>query len=99
MIALTLGEVATIVGGTLHGADPATVVTGSVEFDSRQVTAGGLFLALPGERVDGHDYVATASAAGAVASLVTRPVDAPSILVADGYAALAALAAVVVRRL
>ena len=99
MIALTLGEVATIVGGTLHGADPATVVTGSVEFDSRQVTAGGLFLALPGERVDGHDYVATASAAGAVASLVTRPVDAPSILVADGYAALAALAAAVVRRL
>ena len=99
MIELTLGEVAGIVDGRLDAADPATVVTGTVEFDSRAVTAGGLFLALPGERVDGHDFVPTAIAAGAVAALVTRPVDAPSIEVADGYAALAALAAAVVRRL
>ncbi|HEV7204407.1 MAG TPA: UDP-N-acetylmuramoyl-tripeptide--D-alanyl-D-alanine ligase [Jatrophihabitans sp.] len=99
MIRLTLGEVADIVGGTLRHADPHTVVTGTVEFDSRQVTPGGLFLALPGERVDGHDYVAAVTAAGAVASLVTRPVDAPSIEVADGFAALAALAGAVARRL
>lgn len=99
MIELTLGEVAAAVGGTLHGADPATVVTGGVEFDSRLVTPGGLFLALAGERADGHDFVAAATASGAVASIVTRPVAGPSIRVADGYAALAALAATVVRRL
>lgn len=99
MIELTLGEVAEIVGGTLHGADPATRVTGSVEFDSRDVTTGGLFVAFAGEQVDGHDYVDAARARGAVASIVTRPVAGPSILVEDALAALAALAAAVVRRL
>ncbi|MCW2595521.1 MAG: murF [Jatrophihabitans sp.] len=99
MIELTLGEVTEIVGGRLVGADPAARVTGCVEFDSRAVSSGGLFVALPGERVDGHDFVAAATAAGAVASLVTRPVDGPSIEVADGFAALAALAAAVIRRL
>jgi UDP-N-acetylmuramoyl-tripeptide--D-alanyl-D-alanine ligase len=99
MIEMTLAEVAGIVGGRLHNADPAAVVTGSVEFDSRAVTPGGLFLALPGDRVDGHDYANAAISAGAVASLVTRPVDSPSIEVADGFSALAALAATVIRRL
>ncbi len=99
MIGLTLGEVAAIVGGRLVDADPATVVSGGVEFDSRAVTPGGLFLALPGERVDGHDYVGAATARGAVASLVTRPVDGPSIEVEDGFAALAALAREVLTRL
>src|SRR4051812_1029176 len=99
MIELTLGEIAGIVGGRLQHADPGVVVTGPVEFDSRAVTAGGLFLALPGERVDGHDYVAAAIAAGAAASLVTRPVDGPSIEVADGFTALAALASAVLAQL
>ncbi len=99
MIELTLGEVAEIVGGRLSGADPATVVRGSVEFDSREVSPGGLFLALPGEHVDGHDYVAAATAAGAAASLVTRPVDGPAVEVEDGVAALGALASAVARRL
>jgi UDP-N-acetylmuramoyl-tripeptide--D-alanyl-D-alanine ligase len=99
MIPLTLGEIAAIVGGELHAADPATVVDGSVEFDSRQVSPGGLFLALPGEHVDGHDFTDAARAAGAVATIVTRPVDGPAIVVADGFAALAALAGAVVRRL
>ena len=99
MIGISLAEVARIVDGTLSGADPDTVVTGSVEFDSRAVTPGGLFLALPGERVDGHDYVGVAAGAGAVASIVTDAVDGPSILVEDGFTALAALASAVVRRL
>ena len=99
MIPLTLGEVAAIVDGRLVGADPATPVTAGLEFDSRLVEPGGLFLALPGERVDGHDYVAAVTAAGAAASLVTRPVDGPVVEVADGFAALAALAAAGVRRL
>jgi UDP-N-acetylmuramoyl-tripeptide--D-alanyl-D-alanine ligase len=99
MIEMTLGEVAKIVRGRLHNANPATPVTGSVEFDSRAVTAGGLFLAIPGEHVDGHDFAADAVAHGAVASIVSRDVDGPSIAVQDGFAALAALAAAVVRRL
>jgi UDP-N-acetylmuramoyl-tripeptide--D-alanyl-D-alanine ligase len=99
MIELTLGEVAGIVDGRLVDADPSTPVTGSLEFDSRLVHPGGLFLALPGERVDGHDFVGAVTAAGAAASLVTRPVDGPSIEVADGFLALAALAGAVLQRL
>ena len=79
MIPLTLAEIAEITGGELHDvADPDTQVTGSVEFDSRKITPGGLFLALPGAQVDGHDYAARAAAAGAVAVLAARPVGAAS---------------------
>jgi UDP-N-acetylmuramoyl-tripeptide--D-alanyl-D-alanine ligase len=100
LIPLTLGEIAGIVGGRLSGgADPAALVTGRVEFDSREIAPGGLFLAFPGEHVDGHDFVTAAIERGAVAAIVTRPVDAPSIEVADEFAALAALAAEVARRL
>jgi UDP-N-acetylmuramoyl-tripeptide--D-alanyl-D-alanine ligase len=99
MIAMTLGEIAGIVGGRLRHADPGALVTGRVEFDSRQIAPGGLFLAFDGEHVDGHDFVAAAIEQGAVAAIVTSPIDAPSIEVADGFAALAALAAAVVRRL
>lgn len=85
MIPLTLARVAEIVGGRLvdiSSADAArTRVTGTVEFDSRQVTAGGLFLALPGARTDGHDYAAAAVAAGAVAVLAARPVGVPAVVV------------------
>ena len=41
--------------------------------DSRAVTAGSLFVALPGEHVDGHDYVTRALDQGAAAALVQRP--------------------------
>jgi UDP-N-acetylmuramoyl-tripeptide--D-alanyl-D-alanine ligase len=99
MIELTLGEVADIVGGRLHDADPQTRVTGSVEFDSRKVTPGGLFVAIPGALVDGNDFAADAVERGAVASIVSREVPVPSIVVADSVAALAVLAAAVVRRL
>ncbi|AFM17916.1 UDP-N-acetylmuramoyl-tripeptide--D-alanyl-D-alanine ligase [Mycolicibacterium chubuense NBB4] len=85
MIALSLARIAEIVGGRLADVTAeqaaATVVTGSVEFDSRAVTPGGLFLALPGARADGHDFAATAVAAGAVAVLAARPVGVPAIVV------------------
>jgi UDP-N-acetylmuramoyl-tripeptide--D-alanyl-D-alanine ligase len=99
LIGMTLGEVAEVVHGSLSGADPRSRVSAPVEFDSREAQPGGLFLALPGEHVDGHAFVGDAMAAGAVVAIVTRPVDGPSIVVADGRAALAALAAAVVRRL
>jgi UDP-N-acetylmuramoyl-tripeptide--D-alanyl-D-alanine ligase len=56
-------------------------VTGTVEFDSRAVGPGGLFLALPGARSDGHDHAGAAVAAGAVAVLAARPVGVPAIVV------------------
>ncbi len=85
MIALTLAQVADIVGGELADITAeqaaATRITGTVEFDSREVTEGGLFLALPGARSDGHDFAAGAVAAGAVAVLAARPVGVPAIVV------------------
>ncbi|KLL96418.1 hypothetical protein NJ76_15525, partial [Rhodococcus sp. IITR03] len=48
MIPMTLARIAEVVGGTLHDVDdPSAEVTGSVEFDSRRIGPGGLFLALP----------------------------------------------------
>jgi UDP-N-acetylmuramoyl-tripeptide--D-alanyl-D-alanine ligase len=85
MIDLTVAQIAEIVGGTLADIAPQAAaelhVTGSVEFDSRAVGPGGLFLALPGARSDGHDHAAAAIAAGAVAVLAARPVGLPAILV------------------
>jgi UDP-N-acetylmuramoyl-tripeptide--D-alanyl-D-alanine ligase len=75
VIDLTLADVARLTGGRLHGATGDERVTGSVEFDSRAVTPGGLFVALPGERVDGHDFVAAARASGAAGVLAAREVD------------------------
>jgi UDP-N-acetylmuramoyl-tripeptide--D-alanyl-D-alanine ligase len=85
MIELTLAQIAEIVGGELVDISAeeaaATRVTGTVEFDSRAVTPGGLFLALPGARSDGHDFAAGAVASGAVAVLAARPVGVPAIVV------------------
>ena len=84
MIQLTVAQVAEIVGGELadvSAADAARLhITGTVEFDSRKITPGGLFLALPGARSDGHDHAAAAVQAGAVAVLAARPVGVPAIL-------------------
>ncbi|MFA5678273.1 MAG: UDP-N-acetylmuramoyl-tripeptide--D-alanyl-D-alanine ligase [Pseudomonas sp.] len=78
--------------GQLNGSD---VRFNSVSIDARQVQAGGLFVALPGTRVDGHDFVAQARARGAVAALVQRLVDdpLPQLLVADCQWALGQLGA------
>jgi UDP-N-acetylmuramoyl-tripeptide--D-alanyl-D-alanine ligase len=85
VIDLTVAQIADIVGGRLADISPeeaaATRVTGTVEFDSRAVTPGGLFLALPGARSDGHDFAASAVGAGAVAVLAARPVGVPAIVV------------------
>ncbi|MEV1330140.1 UDP-N-acetylmuramoyl-tripeptide--D-alanyl-D-alanine ligase [Micromonospora costi] len=100
MIPLTLAEVAAAVGGRLAAADPQARVTGPVEFDSRKITPGGLFVAFPGEKVDGHDYAAGTVEAGAVAVLGTREVPGvPMVLVDDARDAMGRLARAVVDRL
>ncbi|TDO49836.1 UDP-N-acetylmuramoyl-tripeptide--D-alanyl-D-alanine ligase [Kribbella sp. VKM Ac-2527] len=100
MIPVSCGEIAEAVGGELTGVDPSAVVDAAVVIDSRAAVPGGLFVALPGERVDGHDYVGVATEAGVTASLTTRPIEgSPCIVVADAQAALGALARLVVGRL
>jgi UDP-N-acetylmuramoyl-tripeptide--D-alanyl-D-alanine ligase len=63
-----------------------------VEMDSRDVKPGDLFVALKGEAMDGHRFLAMAFEKGAVAAIVDRPVDYPHVLVEDTTAALHALA-------
>lgn len=100
MIALSLAEIAEIVGGQAHDIpDPAARITGPVVIDSREVRAGSLFAAFAGEHVDGHDYAERAVAAGATAVLAVRPVGVPALVVDDVQAALGALARAVVERL
>lgn len=60
--------VATVTGARLHG--PSATPIGSLAHDTRRVRPGALFIALRGERVDGHAYLAAALAAGASAVVV-----------------------------
>ena len=85
----TSDEIVAATGGVLYG-DPFDVA--GVTFDSREVGAGDLFVAMPGTVSDGHDFVARAFAAGAVGALVSRAVDGPHVLVADVARALTDLA-------
>ncbi|MET7285002.1 UDP-N-acetylmuramoyl-tripeptide--D-alanyl-D-alanine ligase [Streptomyces sp. NPDC005573] len=100
MIALSLAEIAAVVGGQTHDIpDPSAQVTGPVVRDSREVVPGSLFAAFTGERVDGHDYARAVVDAGAAAVLASRPVGVPAIVVDDVQSALGALARHVVQRL
>ena len=96
MMPLPLSRIAQWTGGRLHGAD--TLVDGVVT-DTRSLQAdegrAPLFVALRGERFDGHDHVAAAAAQGAHAALVSRLVDVPlpQVVVADTELALASFAA------
>jgi UDP-N-acetylmuramoyl-L-alanyl-D-glutamate--2,6-diaminopimelate ligase len=82
-------------GGTIHAADPDTMVTGAVEFDSRKVGPGGLFVALSGERADGHDFAADAVDRGAAALVCERSLGlgVPEVIVDDARAAMGPAAA------
>ncbi len=107
MIALTAADIAAATGGALcpESLDPATVVTGPVVLDSREVEEGSLFVALPGEHVDGHDFAAAAVQAGAGLVLAARPLDGadgeplPCVVVPDVERALGDLAHEVLARL
>lgn len=85
---MTLGELARVMSANampseIHGDGRAGF--SSVSTDSRTLSEGALFVALSGERFDGHDYVARAHENGAVAALVERRVgvDVPQLIVAD----------------
>lgn len=99
MIPLRLSEVAQLCGGTLFdGAHGGELVT-AVAIDSRHVARGAAFVALRGERADGHDYAAAAVEAGAVAVIAAHPVGVPAVVVDDPLLALGRLGRGVVDRL
>ena len=55
---------------------PATTVITEAEIDSRQTIPGSLFVAIPGEKKDGHDFIGEAFKRGASFALIQRDVDA-----------------------
>jgi UDP-N-acetylmuramoyl-tripeptide--D-alanyl-D-alanine ligase len=106
---MTAGDLVAATGGTLLRRSDRPIRGGAV--DSRLVTAGALFVALAGERTDGHRHLAGAATAGAAAMLVGRapdPVagepplealgDVTVVLVSDPLRALHAVAAAWRRR-
>lgn len=101
MIELTLAEIAAAVGGEVHGppGSPETLVTAPAFVDSRLVEPGGLFVAIAGEHVDGHEYAEKAVAAGAAAVLGSRATGVPTVVVEDAVAGLGKLARYVADRL
>jgi len=87
-----LAELARQTGGVLHGTNAAF---GSVLSDSRALEPGALFVALRGERFDGHQFVPEALATGAAGALVERLVTTPlpQVVVRDALGGLTAFAA------
>ena len=96
MIEMSLDQIADVVGGTAHGE---AVVVGGAFVDTRTPEDGGLFVAVAGERVDGHDLAVAAGDAGAVAVLGSRPTELPTVGVDVVGAALGLLARHVVDQL
>jgi len=97
---LTLAEVITGTQGRLVGAIPAESPVTAFAIDSRQVTAGAVFFALPGTSTDGHVYLADVAQRGALAAVVredwlaTHPAPPlPTIAVPETLTALHDLAA------
>lgn len=94
MIPLSLTQLAAATHGRLCGED---VVVSHLDSDSRKMTVGSLFVALKGERFDGHEFAEAAAAAGASALLVERelPLALPQLVVADTQKAMGQIGALV----
>jgi UDP-N-acetylmuramoyl-L-alanyl-D-glutamate--2,6-diaminopimelate ligase len=91
----TVSELSALVGGTLVAdSDPEVI---DVTHDSRQVGEGAMYVAIRGERADGHEFVPSAVESGAVAVCVDHEVSAsvPQIVVSDTRQVLGDLAAAV----
>ena len=86
-----LRDIAAASNGFLHGADG---LVSSVGIDTRTIVPGGLFVALRGEHVDGHEFLSEAKKAGAVGAVVEtlQAIDIPQIVVADAAVALGDMA-------
>ncbi len=94
MIGMTLAEIARVVGGQVAGhaaGDGSARVTAPAFVDTRSPEPGGLFVAVRGEHVDGHDFAQAAVEAGAVGVLGSRPTRAPTVVVDDPVVSLGRL--------
>ncbi|MEO1160507.1 MAG: Mur ligase family protein, partial [Pseudomonadota bacterium] len=90
----TIDEVVAATGGHLEGE--VTAALNGVAIDSRAISTGDIFVAIKGERTDGHEYAANALKAGAGVAIVSRPDSAmrdagPVLVVDDALVALEAL--------
>lgn len=76
-------QIAAYTGGefVVEPIDPSEIISG-VSWDSREMQEGWLYIALPGERVDGHDFIASALRSGARCVLVTEKPDEATLLLA-----------------
>ena len=72
---LTAGDIVAVTGGRLIAGDAAQAI-GPVSIDSRAVAPGHLFVAIRGDRFDGHAFVAEALEKGALGAVVHEPVRA-----------------------
>lgn len=90
---MTVSELARVLSADIRGDGRSAF--SSVSTDSRSLPADALFVALTGERFDGHDYVAQARDKGAAAAVVERAVDVdlPQLIVADSKRAFGIAAA------
>jgi UDP-N-acetylmuramoyl-tripeptide--D-alanyl-D-alanine ligase len=89
---MLMSQAADVLHGVLSGDD---VKFTSISKDTRDIVSGCLYVAIKGDRFDGHEFVEQASAAGAAGALVSeqQPVQLPQIRVSDTKLALGALAA------
>jgi UDP-N-acetylmuramoyl-tripeptide--D-alanyl-D-alanine ligase len=90
MISMKASEIASIVGGELHGGD--VLVTAPAFLNSADCVAGSIFLAIRGENVDGDDFAGDAFAHGAVLAITSRKIEGSCVVVTDVTTAISALA-------
>ena len=92
---LLLSVLPSVAGGETRGDFSAAAEIAQITTDSRTVTPGCLFAAIPGEKVDGHDFIPAAAEKGAACVLCERfaEADLPQLRVPDTQNALKAIAA------
>lgn len=76
---MSLGKITEACGGIFHGTlEEQAYVVESITTDSRQAEKGCLFVAIPGERVDGHDFIPSVFEKGALAVISERELENPA---------------------
>lgn len=92
MIPLTISQISEVISGKIVG-DGNKLISGAAFFDSREIVSNGIFLALKGENVDGHDFAISALKGGAGVVICTQESGDTCIVVPDVVEAVTKLAA------
>jgi UDP-N-acetylmuramoyl-tripeptide--D-alanyl-D-alanine ligase len=98
MIKMLASEIANVINGKLI-SESDFEVSGDFQFDSRVIKSGEVFLALSGEKLDGHDFAEDAFARGAILAIVSKTITGPHILVSDVLTSVSILAREVRKKL